>query len=132
MPAQDPGRSCGPSRIPAARRSNSHRLCSAGPAPVRHACAIGRSKPHKPNGHDNRNGFGDRSVRQALAGEARWSWVRFPVATASPALGHGPADAAWLPLGETWPTPPHHRPGSRRARRGRGTTLVRKELTAVA
>jgi hypothetical protein len=102
-PAHDPGRSCGPSRIPAARRSDSYGLCSAGPAPVRHACAIGRSKPHEPNGHDNRNGFGDRSVRQALAGEGRWSWIRFPVATASLALGHGPADAIWLPLRETWP-----------------------------
>lgn len=43
------------------------------------------------------------SVRQALAGEGRWSRVRFLVATASPALGLGPAEAAWLPLRETWP-----------------------------
>jgi len=25
------------------------------------------------------------------------------VATASPTLGLGPAEAAWLPLGQTWP-----------------------------
>jgi hypothetical protein len=45
------------------------------------------------------------SVRQALAGETRWSRVRFLflVATASPTLGHSPAEAAWLPLGHTWP-----------------------------
>ena len=45
----------------------------------------------------------EASVRRALAGGARWSRVRFPVATASPTLGPGPADAAWLPLGHTWP-----------------------------
>lgn len=28
--------------------------------------------------------------------------VRFVVATASPTLGLGPAEAAWLPLGHTW------------------------------
>jgi hypothetical protein len=29
--------------------------------------------------------------------------VRFVVATASPTLEFGPAEAAWLPLGQTWP-----------------------------
>jgi hypothetical protein len=43
------------------------------------------------------------SVRQALAGEGRWNRVRFLVATASPTLALGPAEAAWLPLGRTWP-----------------------------
>jgi hypothetical protein len=45
----------------------------------------------------------EASVRQALAGEGRWSTVQFRVATASPTLGNGPADAAWLPLGHTRP-----------------------------
>ncbi len=43
------------------------------------------------------------SVHQALAGAGRWGRLRFLVATASPALGLGPAEAAWLPLGHTWP-----------------------------
>jgi Replication-relaxation len=55
----------------------------------------------------------EASVRQALAREGRWSRLRFVVATASPTLGLGPAEAAWLPLGRpgpdaassTWPTP---------------------------
>jgi hypothetical protein len=45
----------------------------------------------------------EASVRQAFAGEGRWSRVRFVVATASPTLSLGPAEAAWLPLGEIWP-----------------------------
>jgi hypothetical protein len=45
----------------------------------------------------------EASVRQALAGEGRWSTVQFRVATASPTLGNGPADAALLPLGHTRP-----------------------------
>jgi hypothetical protein len=45
----------------------------------------------------------EASVREALAGEGRWNRVRFLVATASPTLGAGPAEAAWLPLRETWP-----------------------------
>jgi hypothetical protein len=45
----------------------------------------------------------EASVRQALAHETRWGRVRFLVATASPTLGHGPAEAAWLRLGQTWP-----------------------------
>jgi Replication-relaxation len=45
----------------------------------------------------------EASVRQALAREGRWGRVRFLVATASPTLGRGPAEAAWLPLGQTWP-----------------------------
>jgi Replication-relaxation len=45
----------------------------------------------------------EASVREALAGEPRWARVRFVVATASPALGHGPAEQAWLPLGRTSP-----------------------------
>jgi hypothetical protein len=43
------------------------------------------------------------SVRQALAGASRWNSVPFVVATASPTLALGPAEAAWLPLGHTWP-----------------------------
>jgi hypothetical protein len=42
-------------------------------------------------------------VRQALAGEGRWGRARFPVATAGPTFGLGPAEAAWLPLRQTWP-----------------------------
>jgi hypothetical protein len=42
------------------------------------------------------------SVRQAVAGETPWGRVSFLVATASPTLGLGPAEAAWLPLGQTW------------------------------
>ncbi len=45
----------------------------------------------------------EASVREALAREGRWDRVRFLVATASPTLGAGPAEGAWLPLGETWP-----------------------------
>jgi hypothetical protein len=45
----------------------------------------------------------EASVRQALAGAGRWGRVRFPVASASPALGLDPAEAAWLRLGDTWP-----------------------------
>jgi hypothetical protein len=45
----------------------------------------------------------EAGVRQALAHETRWGRVRFLVATASPTLGHGPAEAAWLRLGQTWP-----------------------------
>ena len=45
----------------------------------------------------------EASVRQALAREGRWNRVRFLVATASPTLGAGPAEAAWLPLRQTWP-----------------------------
>jgi hypothetical protein len=45
----------------------------------------------------------EASVRQTLAGEGRWSTVRFLVATASPTLGYGPADAARLSLGHTRP-----------------------------
>jgi hypothetical protein len=45
----------------------------------------------------------EASVREALAREGRWSRVRFLVATASPTLGAGPAEAAWLPLRQTWP-----------------------------
>jgi Replication-relaxation len=45
----------------------------------------------------------EATVRQALASQARWAEVRFLVATASPTLGLGPAEPAWLPLGHTWP-----------------------------
>ncbi len=45
----------------------------------------------------------EASARQVLASEGRWSRVRFLVATASPTFGLGPAEAAWLPLGHTWP-----------------------------
>jgi hypothetical protein len=45
----------------------------------------------------------EASLREALAGAARWAAVPFLVATASPALALGPAEAAWLPLGQTWP-----------------------------
>jgi protein involved in plasmid replication-relaxation len=45
----------------------------------------------------------EASVREALAGERRWGRVRSLVATASPTLGLGPAEAAWLPLGQSWP-----------------------------
>jgi Replication-relaxation len=45
----------------------------------------------------------EASVRQALARAGRWGRVRFVVATASPTLEFGPAEAAWLPLGQTWP-----------------------------
>jgi hypothetical protein len=45
----------------------------------------------------------EASVRKALAGETRWATVPFLVATASPALAIGPAEAAWLPLNQTWP-----------------------------
>ena len=44
----------------------------------------------------------EATVRQALARAGRWGRVRFVVATASPTLGLGPAEAAWLPLGHTW------------------------------
>jgi len=45
----------------------------------------------------------EASVREVLAREGRWNRVRFLVATASPTLGAGPAEAAWPPLRETWP-----------------------------
>jgi hypothetical protein len=45
----------------------------------------------------------EASVRQALADETHWNQVRFLVAAASFTLGLGPAEAAWLPLGQTWP-----------------------------
>jgi hypothetical protein len=45
----------------------------------------------------------EASVREILANEHAWGKVRFLVATASPTLGAGPAEAAWLPLGQTWP-----------------------------
>jgi hypothetical protein len=45
----------------------------------------------------------EASIRQALADEGRWGRVRFLVATASPTLRFGPAEAAWLLLGQTWP-----------------------------
>jgi hypothetical protein len=41
----------------------------------------------------------EATVRQALAGAARWGPVRFLVVTASPALAHSPAEAVWQPLG---------------------------------
>jgi hypothetical protein len=43
------------------------------------------------------------SVRQAVAGETQWGRAPFLVATASPTLGLGPAEQAWLPLGQTCP-----------------------------
>jgi len=43
------------------------------------------------------------SVRQALTDETRWAAMPFLVATASPTLGRGPAEQAWLPLGQSWP-----------------------------
>jgi hypothetical protein len=43
------------------------------------------------------------SLRQAIAGETQWGRVPFLIATASPTLGHRPAEQAWLPLGQTWP-----------------------------
>jgi hypothetical protein len=43
----------------------------------------------------------EATVRQALAGAARWGPVRFLVVTASPALAHSPAEAVWQPLGCT-------------------------------
>ena len=45
----------------------------------------------------------EANVRQVLASAGGWGQVRFVVATASPALGLGPAEAAWLPLGQSWP-----------------------------
>jgi hypothetical protein len=45
----------------------------------------------------------EATVRQALVGQARWTAVPFPVATASPAPGRSPAEQAWLPLDRTWP-----------------------------
>jgi len=45
----------------------------------------------------------EASVRQALAGAGRWATVPLLVATASPTLGLGPAEQAWLPLRQTWP-----------------------------
>jgi hypothetical protein len=45
----------------------------------------------------------EASVRQALADERRWAAMPFLIATASPALGRGPAEQAWLTLGQTWP-----------------------------
>jgi hypothetical protein len=45
----------------------------------------------------------EASVREILTSEHAWAKVRFLVATASPTLGTGPAEAAWLPLGQTWP-----------------------------
>jgi hypothetical protein len=45
----------------------------------------------------------EATVRQVLAGAAGWSPARFLVVTASPALGHSPAGAVWLPLGYTRP-----------------------------
>jgi len=45
----------------------------------------------------------EASVRETLAREDRWNRVRFLVATASPTLALGPAEAAWLPLRQTWP-----------------------------
>jgi hypothetical protein len=45
----------------------------------------------------------EATVRHALVGQTRWAAVPFPVATANPTLGSGPAEQAWLPLGHTWP-----------------------------
>jgi hypothetical protein len=45
----------------------------------------------------------EAGLREALAGEARWAGVPFLVATASPTLALSPAEATWLPLGQTWP-----------------------------
>jgi len=45
----------------------------------------------------------EATVRTALAAHPRWDRVRFVVATASPTLALGPAERAWLPLGQTWP-----------------------------
>jgi hypothetical protein len=49
----------------------------------------------------------EASVRQTLATTGRWSHdhahVLFVVATATPGLGHSPAEAAWLTLDRTWP-----------------------------
>jgi hypothetical protein len=45
----------------------------------------------------------EANVRQALGGETGWAGVSFLIATASAALGLGPAEKAWLPLGQTWP-----------------------------
>jgi hypothetical protein len=41
--------------------------------------------------------------REALASDAGRAAVPFQVATASPTFGLGPAEQAWLPLGQTWP-----------------------------
>jgi hypothetical protein len=45
----------------------------------------------------------EASVRQALTDEPLWAAMPFLVATASPTLGRGPAEQAWLPLGRTGP-----------------------------
>jgi hypothetical protein len=45
----------------------------------------------------------EASVRQALEGEGRSARVWFVVATATPTLGRGPAEQAWLPLDQTGP-----------------------------
>jgi hypothetical protein len=45
----------------------------------------------------------EATVRQVLAGAAGRGAVRFLVATANPAVGHGPAEAVWLPLDQTSP-----------------------------
>jgi hypothetical protein len=45
----------------------------------------------------------EATVRHAFASESRWAAMPFLVATASPTLGRGPAEQAWLPLGDIWP-----------------------------
>jgi hypothetical protein len=45
----------------------------------------------------------EASLREALAGDARWAAEPFLVATASPALALGPTEAAWRRLDQTWP-----------------------------
>ena len=45
----------------------------------------------------------EAAARPALQAGARWHEVRFMVATACAALGRGPAENAWLPLGQTHP-----------------------------
>jgi len=45
----------------------------------------------------------EAAARQALQAGARWHEFRFLVATGCAALGRGPAENAWLPLGQTHP-----------------------------
>jgi len=45
----------------------------------------------------------EANLRQALTRDPRWRTAAFVIATACAALGRGPAEAAWLPLGEASP-----------------------------
>ncbi len=78
-------------------------------APCQRTRQAGRSQPladRRSTIRPHRPVLGGRSCRPASASR---TWVspnraRFLVATASPTLGAGPAEAAWVPLGESWPS----------------------------